>query len=150
VGKQAYTIGELLGSYPPPIRELAYRLRKVVLEVAAGVNEKANKGWRSISYRDPDVGYFCGIFPFEDHVDLIFEFGALLPDHGEILEGDAQQVRYLRFRDAKDLHAQPLRRLLGAALALPTSHSVRRGLAQSRHYSNQVGQKRELNQPRSE
>ncbi len=149
MGKEEFTIGELLGSYPPPIRELAYRLRKVVLGVADDVNEKANKGWRSISYRHPDVGYFCGIFPFEDHVDLIFEFGALLSDPGDILEGDAQRVRYLRFRDAKDLRVQPLRRLLGAALALPTSHSVRRGLAQSRHHSNQVGQTRQLNQPRS-
>ncbi len=135
MSKQAFRIGELLGSYPPPIREVAYRLRKVVLEVAVNANEKANKGWRSISYRHPDVGYFCGIFPFEDHVDLIFEFGVLLPDPGEMLKGEARQVRYLRFREVKDIHVQPLRRLLGAALTLPTSHSVRRGLTQSRRRS---------------
>jgi hypothetical protein len=89
----AFTVHELLSSYPPPIIDLVIRLRQLIRQVAPDVKEKANRGWRSISYRDAQVGYFCGIFPFEDHVDLIFEFGSLLEDPHGILQGDTRQTR---------------------------------------------------------
>jgi hypothetical protein len=88
-----YTVADLLSNYPPPIQDIAEKLRNVILAIAPDALEKANRGWRSISFRDRQVGYFCGIFPFEDYVDLIFEFGVLLPDPNGILLGDAKQVR---------------------------------------------------------
>lgn len=132
MAKLEYTTEELLESYPPPIRELAHRLRNLVLTSGSNISEKANKGWRSISFHDPFVGYFCGIFPFEDHVDLIFEFGALLADPAGILKGDAKQVRYIRFRNIDEIHEEPIVSLIGDALSLPANHSVRRGLTQSK------------------
>ena len=104
----------------------------IVLEVAPEASEKANRGWRSVSFRDPQMGYFCGIFPFEDHVDLIFEFGALLPDPEGILEGNAKQVRYLRFHGPREIRVGVVKGFLRAALDLPPQHSIRRGLTQSR------------------
>ena len=92
-----FTVDDLLNAYPPPIQDITDKLRQSILKAAPGVQEKANRGWRSISYRDAQVGYFCGIFPFEGHVDLIFEFGILLPDPDGILQGEAKQVRYLRY-----------------------------------------------------
>ena len=134
-----YKVEDLLGDYPPPIQHIAERLRQVIFKTAPGVQEKANRGWRNISYRDAQVGYFSGIFPFEDHVDLIFEFGVLLPDPNEILLGDAKQVRYLRFHEVDEISEEKIEPLLSAALDLPPDHDARRGLTQSRLSSDQPG-----------
>jgi hypothetical protein len=139
VAKTAYTVEELLSTYPPPIRSIAGKLREIILETAPEALEKANRGWRSISYRDKQLGYFCGIFPFEDHVDLIFEFGVLLPDPDGILQGDAKQVRYLRFHDREDVHMEEIKPFLIAALDLPPQHAARRGLTQARGSSDEPG-----------
>lgn len=139
MAQQNYTVDDLLKVYPPPIRSVTGKLREVILKTAPGVQEKANRGWRSISYRDVQVGYFCGIFPFEDHVDLIFEFGVLLPDPDGILLGDAKQVRYLRFHAVEEISEGELGPLLKAAIDLPPQHAARRGLTQSRLSSDQPG-----------
>ena len=139
MAKTAYSVEELLSTFSPPIRSVAGKLREIILEKAPGVREKANRGWRSISYHDKQVGYFCGIFPFEDRVDLIFEFGVLLPDPDGILLGDAKQVRYLRFHDSNEIHAEEIKPLLLAALDLPPQHAARRDLTQARGSSTEPG-----------
>lgn len=145
IGKAELTLNDLLRQYPPPIRETVDRLRGIVHAIAPGAREKVNRGWRSINYLDPQVGYFCGIFPFEDRVDLIFEFGTLLPDPERMLEGEAKQTRYLRFRRPNDIRVQPTKAFIRAALALPPEHSTRRGLIQSKASPSHLvpaGQKR--------
>jgi len=127
-----YTIADLLRNYPPPIQDIAEKLREVILATAPDALEKANRGWRSISFRDKQVGYFCGIFPFEDHVDLIFEFGVLLPDPNGILLGDAKQVRYLRYPGDEEIREAEIKPLLLASLDLPPQHAARRGLTQAK------------------
>jgi hypothetical protein len=139
VTKTIFTVDGLLSDYPPPIQGIVAKLRAVILKTAPGVQEKANRGWRNISYRDAQVGYFCGIFPFEDHVDLIFEFGILLPDPNGILLGDAKQVRYLRFYAVEEINESEIKSLLLAALDLPPQHAARRGLTQSQLSSDQPG-----------
>lgn len=120
-----------MSSYPPLTQDTTEKLRKIILEAAPASAEKANRGWRSISYRDSQLGYFCGIFPFDDHVDLIFEFGALLPDPENVLQGDTKQVRYLRFHTPDDIHADTIKHFLMAALELPPNYTTRRGLTTS-------------------
>ena len=139
MAQATFTVEDLLNAYPPPIQDITDKLRQSILKAAPGVQEKANRGWRSISYRDAQVGYFCGIFPFEDHVDLIFEFGVLLPDPNEILLGDAKQVRYLRFYEVEEISKSEIELLLLAALDLPPQHAARRGLTQSQLSSDQPG-----------
>jgi hypothetical protein len=139
VGKTTFTVDNLLSDYPPPIRGIVDQLMKTIQKAAPDVQEKANRGWRSISYRDTQVGYFCGIFPFEDYVDLIFEFGVLLPDRNGILLGDAKQVRYLRFHEVEGINEEEIKPLLLAALDLPPQHAARRGLTQSQLSSDQPG-----------
>jgi hypothetical protein len=129
----AFSVDDLLTSYPPPVVSTVKKLRQLIHQIAPEVKEKANRGWRSISYRDSQVGYFCGIFPFEDHVDLIFEFGWLLDDPHGILQGDTRQTRYLRFHEAGDIDGESVKFFLQEALGLlPASHSVRLGLTQNK------------------
>jgi hypothetical protein len=130
-----FTVDDLLTSYPPPIVNTVDRVREVIHQLAPDVSEKSNQGWRSISYRDAQVGYFCGIFPFEDHVDLIFEFGSLLEDPDRILQGDARQTRYIRFHEPKDVQDEIVKSFIQGALDLPTAHSTRRGLIENKHVS---------------
>ena len=134
--KAGFTIDDLLGLYPPPIRNTVGRLRRMVLEVAPDAVEKANKGWRSISYRHAQMGYFCGIFPFDEWVDLIFEFGVLLSDPEGILEGGARQVRYLRFHGPSEVRVRRVKQFVRAALDLPPQHAVRRSLTQWETFSD--------------
>jgi hypothetical protein len=127
-----YTLADLLSDYPPPMQDIAGKLREIILAIAPDALEKANRTWRSVSFRDKQVGYFCGIFPFEDHVDLIFEFGVLLPDPNGILLGDAKQVRYLRYTGDKKIREAEIKPLLLASLDLPPQHAARRGLTRAK------------------
>jgi hypothetical protein len=47
----AYTVHELLSSYPPPIVSTVDRLIQCIHQVAPDAREKANRGWRSIRSR---------------------------------------------------------------------------------------------------
>ena len=109
----------LLARYPREIRARAERLRALLRETSPESSESANAVWRSISYAHPDSGYFCGLFPFPDRLDVAFEWGVLLPDPQGLLEGDGKQVRYVHLFSAKDIHPRALRDLIHAALALP-------------------------------
>jgi len=131
----AFTLDDLLTSFPPPIVDTVDRLRQIIHQVAPGAKEKANRGWCSISYRDAQVGYFCGIFLFESHVDLIFEFGSLLEDPQGSLQGKAKQTRYLRFHEPGDVDKETVSFFIQSALDLPSSHSARRGMTGDKHKS---------------
>lgn len=61
-------------------------------------------GWKGIGYRDPQAGYFAGIFPQRDHVRLLFEHGARLDDPDGILQGEGvRQVRWIVVRPGSRL-----------------------------------------------
>ncbi len=111
---------ELLASYSPVVRVVVQSLRELVQRAVPEATERAYPGWRAIGYRHPVAGYFCGIFPYEDRVDLAFEWGAYLPDPDKILEpgaGRLKQVRYIRFYEKENLDRQKLEKLLKIAVA---------------------------------
>lgn len=107
----------LLG-HSPRVQALAARLRVLVRAAAPEAAEKAYPGWHGIGYRHPQCGYFCGIFPQEKSVRLLFEHGILLPDPDGLLEGSGTQTRHVDIRRQKDIRARPIKRLIAAALAL--------------------------------
>lgn len=107
---------EFLTQYPPEVRALAQRLRALVRETVPTASEHVYQGWKALGYRDPQSGYFCGIFPQPDHVRLLFEHGAALPDPDGLLTGTTRQVRYVEVRNARDIRPGPIQGLLRAAL----------------------------------
>jgi hypothetical protein len=125
------SIENILESHGPEVRALVERLRKIIREAVPDATESAHPVWHSIGYRHPESGYFCGIFPQADRVDLAFEFGVLLPDPGGLLEGDGKQVRYVRIRRDRDIRVRALKKLLLAAIDLPASRDVKLGLIRS-------------------
>ncbi|MCO6451064.1 MAG: hypothetical protein J5I90_09795 [Caldilineales bacterium] len=123
------SVDDLLRAYPPPIRETVASLQAVLAQTATEATWRVNTGWKSINYRHPRLGYFCGIFPFVDSGQLVFEFGVLLPDPDAELLGAGKQVRYLTFHNPGDVIEEPIVRFVQAALELPEEASVRRALA---------------------
>jgi hypothetical protein len=122
------SVQDILVDHAPPVRLLVERLRGIILQTVPEATESANPVWHSISYRHPRGGYFCGIFPFQDRVDLAFEFGVLLPDPVGLLEGNGKQVRYLRIKDDEEIPGPALRALLQAAINLPERRDVKLAL----------------------
>lgn len=135
--KPAPTPELLIAQYPPAVQALVQALRAAVHAAAPGAGEKANLGWRSINFSDPHVGYFVGLFPFADHVRVIFEFGVLLPDPDGVLDGEGLQVRWLTLRPETEppLTSEATARLqqwIAAALALPPDRAARLALVAER------------------
>jgi hypothetical protein len=116
---------EILADHPPEIRALVKRLRGIVRETVPQAVEAANAGWRSINYRHPGVGYFCGIFPEPGRVRLAFEFGILLPDPHGVLGGTGKQVRYLDIEEGGVIPVEAVQQLLLAAVDLPDDRVTR-------------------------
>jgi hypothetical protein len=117
--KAKITVEELLQSHNPEIRAVVAGLQKLIMEMVPNAAETANPGWHSISYRHPEQGYFCVLFPTQDHVILVFEFGILLPDPNGVLVGDGKQVRNVILYSPDEIPAESIQQLLIEAINLP-------------------------------
>jgi len=126
--RSSASLEDILASHNPKVRLLVEQLRKIIRATIPLAGEAANDGWHSINFCHPTGGYFCGVFPRNDYVDLVFEFGVLLPDTDGLLEGDGKQVRYVRFKDEKDVRVRALKELLWAAISLPVKREVKLAL----------------------
>ena len=123
----ALTPEQLLADYPPPIRELAGELRRLIKGLIPEAVERAYPVWRGIGYRHPAAGYFCALFPQQNMVKLGLEHGAQLPDPTKILKPGptgGRQVRYVEMAGPEDLDRAAIAALLMAAIA---SQRERRG-----------------------
>ena len=113
------TVDELLGEHIPPMREIAERLRAIVLDEVPGAEERVQRGWHSLGYLLPGVGLFAGIFPREEHVTIAWEWGILLHDRGQILTGaELKRMRYHQIFDPDEVPEPAIRDLLRQAVAL--------------------------------
>ena len=109
---------DILVPHTPAIRALCERLRTLCTDTLPSATEHGYPGWHGIGYRHPTAGYVCGIFPYAEHVRLLFEHGVLLHDAEQHLRGDGKQVRYLEFRNADEINADVIRVFLLEAVAL--------------------------------
>ena len=93
----------VLAEHGDDVVGLTLRLRTVLLDGHPQLVEGVRTGWHSINYRDPDAGFVCALFPMADHVQLVFERGAALPDPLRRLTGTGRQVRALEFTTGSDV-----------------------------------------------
>ena len=112
---------QILEGSSPEVRDLAERLRQIVLEEAPEAEEAGYVGWRLIGYRSPH--YFCFVAPQADHVRLGFEHGVRLRDPNGVLEPMGKQVRFVRCTPGRALPVAAMRSLIRAALNLPPRSS---------------------------
>jgi hypothetical protein len=100
----------LLARYSPEVRECVRRLRELIGSWVPEAREQVYPGWKAIGYRSTDAGYFCGLFPQDDHVLVGFERGSNLTDPEGLLERPktgrvSGTLRYLRISPAGELGA---------------------------------------------
>jgi len=114
----------LLAGYPPPMVELADRLRVIVREAVPEAIERVRAGWRIIGY-DVPVGrrrtvFFAWIMPEARHVHLGFPKGILLDDDHGMLSGDGitKQARWLTADRPEDIDPATFTAYTRAAAAL--------------------------------
>jgi hypothetical protein len=127
------SVDALTRDLPPQMRAALSELASLIRSTVPGTTEKVNPGWRSLNFYHPDVGYFCWLFPFEDRIDVAYEFGVLIADPEGILDSgkDSKQVRFARIRSAESMPREALERLLRAAVSLPADRATRIALARS-------------------
>jgi hypothetical protein len=107
----------LLAGHPGDLRQIAERLRTVVLATVPGVVERVRPGWGLIGY-DLMIGrrlvYFCWVWPESVHVHLGFQRGVLMDDPGRRLQGrgTTKQVRWLTFRPGDPIDPRVLAPLI--------------------------------------
>lgn len=98
-----------LAPFPPPMQQLAHRVRVLIRQTLPEATEAVRLGWHIIAFYLPAGRrrvYTGFIIPHTDYVTLGFEYGVLLDDPQGRLLGAAEklkQVRYLTFRQAGDL-----------------------------------------------
>ena len=115
--KPSATAADILRPFPEDVRAVAEALRKVVHKAIPTATEHPYVGWKGIGYRDPQAGYFAGIFPQPDHVRLLFEHGAALDDPEAILQGKSvRQVRWIVLRPGARMPTRSIEQMLRRAL----------------------------------
>lgn len=132
VPKRIGIVDELLATHTPEVRALTERLRRLVRQAVPKATEAAHPGWHCLNYHHPSQGLFCGIFPRHDHVNLVFEFGILLPDPTGLLQGEGKQVRLVHIRERGHIRVRAIQQLIRAALDLPIDRTTKLELIRAR------------------
>ena len=104
---------KFLKPYHPEIRDLALKLRGLVLEEMAPCYENIYDAYSAVA-----IGYGTsdrlkdGIFHiavYSRHVNLGFNDGATLDDPNGILQGDGNRIRHISVKTAKELQRPEIR-----------------------------------------
>ena len=88
-----------LEGYPPPMREIAERLREVVKRATPDAAERVRIGWRLVAYDLPIKRrgvFFAWVGPEAKHVHLGFPRGVHMADPNGVLKG-AGITKYARW-----------------------------------------------------
>lgn len=109
---------EILAACSPKVRDLALRVRELIVEVMPDVVEVP---WPTQGIAGYGVGpkkmseHFCYISTHKDHIDLGFNYGSELPDPEGLLAGTGKLFRHIKINTPEDLARPAVRRLLEAA-----------------------------------
>jgi hypothetical protein len=101
------------------VKEIATRLRKLILEIYPDVVEVPWPKQRIIGY---GVGpkkmseHFCYIGAHGDHVNLGFYYGAELWDPEGLLEGTGKKMRHIKIRKLEESEGPALRKIVELSL----------------------------------
>jgi hypothetical protein len=112
-----------LASYPPEVRDLAWKLRALVFEVIPHVQELVDASDMMIGYglNSKWADIICVIAPYTSHVILMFGKGGELRDPEGMLKGTEKHVRYIKIVEASDIEDPEVRTLLENAVAAQQS-----------------------------
>jgi hypothetical protein len=114
------SVQDFLKGFDPPLRQLAQSARERISSGVPHATERVRIGWGLIGYNAP--AYVAFISFQRDHIRIGFEWGVMLANHSDLLEGSGSQVRHVTIRSAADLkHASLPALLVSAAAIVPPS-----------------------------
>jgi hypothetical protein len=119
--QESVPVEALLEGYPPPLLEIAERLRELVMDAAPDAMERVRPGWKLIGYDLPirrNGVFFAWIWPEGVHVHLGFPNGDLMDDPGELLDGAriAKRARWLTYEAGSTSDAAQVQTLVREAV----------------------------------
>jgi hypothetical protein len=127
-----------LAGFPDDMRDLAERLRRIVLAARPDAIERVRAGWHLIGYDVPaprgngrKTTYVAYIAPEQEHVHLGFEHGVAMRDPRGLLQGRGitNQVRWLTFRPGDAIDDAACIELLHEAVRVATMSRAERAFA---------------------
>ena len=112
-------VDRLLIRHTPIVREIAARVRKLILESMPGAVEQVDPPDGLIAYgTGPRLGeQVLAIAPHRNHVNLQFADGVDLADPAGLLEGTGKRVRHVKSRTLEDAERPALGELIAQAVA---------------------------------
>ena len=121
IRKPGRVVLDLMAGCSPGVKRLALELRGLVLVEAPQAEEVLYAVYAQvIVFRFPGRkrGAFCNVAAYERHVNLVFYYGAYLPDPQGLLKGTGKQMRHLRFEPAGELRRSEVRGYIRSAIEL--------------------------------
>jgi len=113
---------DLLADCDPTVAKLALALRELVLTEAPKAEEVLYSVYAEvIVFQLPGRrkrAAFCNIAAYSHHVNLVFYYGAALPDPHGMLSGSGKKMRHIRFGSPDDLRRRYLRNYIRSAIEL--------------------------------
>jgi len=91
-----------------------------VIQKAVPMAESLSKYGGTLYTLNTDLkeGQFCGLFAYENHVQLVFSQGASLDDPKALLEGKGKARRHINFASVQDIKKAAINKLLKQAASL--------------------------------
>jgi hypothetical protein len=119
---------KFLKPYDHAIRDLALKVRAVVLEEMAPCHENIYDAYSAVAIGYGPTGRLsdgiCHIAVYSKHVNLGFNDGATLPDPKGILHGTGKMIRHITVKTAEDVTRPEIRAYL--------RHAIKRAAADAR------------------
>jgi uncharacterized protein YdeI (YjbR/CyaY-like superfamily) len=93
-------VDELLRKKKSPMTAEIQRVREIILETSDKIEETVKWSAPTFMYKGNIASFYMNT---KQHVSLMFHTGAAIPDKYEILEGDGNVSRVVKFADMKDI-----------------------------------------------
>lgn len=100
---------------------LALALRELVLTEAPEAEEVLYSVYAEVivfKFAGRKRGAFCNVAAYANHLNLVFYYGAELPDPHGVLGGTGKKMRHIRFDSPDDLRHRYLRIYIRSAIEL--------------------------------
>jgi hypothetical protein len=122
---------KFLKPYDRAIRDLALKLRALVLEEMAPCHESIYDAYSAVAIGYGPTGRLsdgiCHIAVYSKHVNLGFNAGATLPDPKGILHGTGKMIRHITVKTAEDVARPEIRACLRRAIKQAAADARRLG-----------------------
>jgi hypothetical protein len=112
---------DLLADCSPGVTHLALALRELVLSEAPEAEEVLYSVYAQVivfKLSGRKRGAFCNVAAYSRHLNLVFYYGAELPDPHGLLAGTGKKMRHIRFDSPGDLRRGYLQTYVRAAIEL--------------------------------